>query len=288
MTTSSTELKTWGDIYQYTWDKCWKRQASHVDTKHRIEKVSSFWGNSFPLSQLTKGHVWVELQNDLLDDYELSNSRVNKIVSVASHAMRYTRKLDLHSYKRPHFELLDADECRQSWFTKEQVKQLCFIAVDLYSNQPLADAMNVSAYTGIRQGELLKLRVADIDLENNVMWIGGRPETKPKGKKSRPVPIPFKLKFIFEKRCNENKKLMFGDDFLNKGQLYKQFLKCRKKLGLDGSFVWHSFRHSFCTWAGAVDHPINIQAIAGHSSIDTTLKYCKAFDKALHECVGKL
>ena len=193
--------------------------------------------------------------------------------------------------------MLDADECRQSWFTKEQVAQLCLIAVEIYSNQDLADAMNVSAYTGIRQGELLKLRVADVDLENNVIWIGGRPETKPKGKKSRPVPMSYKIKFIFEKRChtnmgepykNGNKKLVFGDNFLNKGQLYKQFKKCRKQLGLDSSYVWHSFRHSFCTWSGAVDHPKNIQAIVGHSHIDTTMKYCKAFNEALHGCVAKL
>ena len=281
-------LETWGDIYKYTWEHCWKRQSSKQDTLHRIEKVTSFWGDSFPLSQLAKGHVWVELQKDLLEDYNLSNSRVNKIVSVASHAMRYTHRLDLHKYKRPYYELLDADECRQSWFTKEQVAQLCLIAVEIYRNQHLADAMNVSAYTGIRQGELLKLRVADVDLENNVIWIGGRPETKPKGKKSRPVPIAHKIKFIFEKRCKTNKKLVFGDDFSNKDQLFKQFLKCRKQLGLDSSYVWHSFRHSFCTWSGAVDHPKNIQAIAGHKSIDTTMKYCKAFSEALHGCVAKL
>ena len=81
---------------------------------------------------------------------------------------------------------------------------------------------------------------------------------------------------------------MFGDEWLNKGQLYKQFVKCRKLVGIDESHVWHSFRHSFCTWSGAVDHPINIQAIAGHRNIKTTLKYCKATNPALHKLVAKL
>jgi integrase len=234
--------------------------------------------------------VWTELQNDLLDDYDLSNGRVNKIVSAASHAMRFTFNRDLHSYKRPFYELLDEDECRQAYFTKEQVVKLCLIAVDIYNNQNLADAMNVAAYTGIRQGEFLRVRIRDVDQANNVVWIGGRPETTTKSGKGRPVPIHVKIQPIFDKRIQEKnpKGLLFGDEWLNKGQLYKQFVKCRKLSGLDESFVWHSFRHSFCTWSGAVDHPRNIQAIAGHKSVDTTLKYCKATNKALHNLVAKL
>ena len=286
----TTALKTWGDIHKYTWDNCWKRQKSADDTRRRIHRITSYWGDSLPLRHLTKGHVWTELQNDLLDDYDLSNGRVNKIVSAASHAMRFTFNRDLHSYKRPFYELLDEDECRQAYFTKEQVVKLCLIAVDIYNNQNLADAMNVAAYTGIRQGEFLRVRIRDVDQANNVVWIGGRPETTTKSGKGRPVPIHVKIQPIFDKRIQEKnpKGLLFGDEWLNKGQLYKQFVKCRKLSGLDESFVWHSFRHSFCTWSGAVDHPRNIQAIAGHKSVDTTLKYCKATNKALHNLVAKL
>ena len=290
MTTSSTELRTWGDIHKYPGDNCWKRQKSADDTIRRVRRITSYWGNSLPLRHLTKGHVWIELQNDLLDDFDLSNGRVNKIVSAASHAMRYTFNLDLHSHKRPAFEELDVDESRQAYFTKEQVVQLCSVAVEIYSNQNLADAMNVAAYTGIRQGELLRVRIRDIDQENNVMWIGGRPETSTKNRTGRPIPLNIKIQPLIDKRLQTKNPngLLFGDEWLNKGQLYKQFVKCRKLIGLDQSYVWHSFRHSFCTWSGAVDHPRNIKAIAGHKSMDTTLKYCKVSNPALHNLVAKL
>ena len=49
------------------------------------------------------------------------------------------------------------------------------IAVDVYDRQDLADAILFSAYTGVRQGELLKLRSDDVDVARSQIWVGGKP-----------------------------------------------------------------------------------------------------------------
>ncbi|AGG54505.1 integrase [Cyanophage SS120-1] len=288
MTTAT--LKTWGQIKQYTWDHRWKKQKSaENDTKSRIARLTHYWGDSLPLRHLEKGHTFVTLQDDLISDYDISNARVNKIVSAATTALDYTCKLGLHSTRAPYFERLQEDESRQAWYTKDEVDKLAFIAVDLFDRQELADAILFSAYTGLRRGEFLRLRVQDVDLTTNVVWVGGRPETSTKTNSTRSVPINDKIKHLVLKRLELKKKgLLFGDEWLNKHQLYKQFMKVKKRAGFDEAYCWHSLRHSFCTWAGTVSHPRTIMAAAGHKSMDTTLKYCKAVDEEVHAMIAKL
>lgn len=289
---TTTTLKTWGDISDYTWDKCWRRQRSAKDSLNKIKVITSFWGPSLPLKQLAKGHTWVELKTDLAEEGEKSNATINRYISAASHAMKFTYELDLHEWKCPKVERLDESETsvRQAWFSKDQVDKLAHFAVDIYANQLLADAIIFSAYTGARQGELLKAKVSDVDHESNVIWIGGRPDTRTKSGKHRTIPINKKLEPIIERQTKDRKPedLLFGDDFRSPDQLYKQFKKVRRLAGIDEDHVWHSLRHSFASWCGAVDHPRNVMAAMGHSSMDTTLKYCKPHDEAIHAMVSKL
>ena len=290
--TTTTSLKTWGEIADYTWDKCWRRQRSAKDSLNKIKVITSFWGPSLPLKQLGKGHTWLELQNDLSREGEKSNATINRYLSCALHAVKFTYELGLHECKCPKVERLDESETstRQAWFTKDQVEKLAHFAVDIYDNQLLADAIIFSAYTGVRQGELLKAKVRDIDHESNVIWIGGRPDTRTKSGKERSVPLNKKLIPIIERQTKnrEPNDLLFGDDFLSSDQLYKQFKKVRRLAGIDDDYVWHSLRHSFATWCGAVEHPRAVMAAMGHSSMETTLKYCKKYDKAVHAMVSKL
>lgn len=284
-TATKKKLTTWKQIAEYTWDHSWKRSKASRTVSRRLARVESFCGPSLPLSTMRHGWWWKELQNDILEKDEVCGATVNRAVSLASHALKFTYDLDLHSVKCPRFGRLNEGEARQSYFTKAQVDHLAFTAVDLWGRQDLADAMLFSAYTGVRQGELLMLTPSDVDFNLNVIWIGGRPNKQTKGK-SRQVPISERIKPILEKRMGLPR--LFGSDWRNKDQLYKCYLKVRNHVGFDDSYVWHSFRHSFATWCGSVDHPRNIMAVMGHRHIETTLRYCKASDEAIHSMVSKL
>jgi len=52
---------------------------------------------------------------------------------------------------------------------------MAFVSVDVFDRKDLADALVISAYTGVRQGELLKLKAEDVDFNQNVLWVGGKP-----------------------------------------------------------------------------------------------------------------
>jgi len=283
--TTNHNLKTWGDVADYTWTHCWKRQKSARTVEKRVNRITNYCGLSFPLRKMGKGYWWTELQTDILDQDEVSNATVNRAVSVGTHALRFTYEKELHSVRPPKFEKLDEAEARQAWFTKDQVAKMAFIAIDIFNRKDLSEAIVFSAYTGLRQGEFLKLKPEDVHLDLNSLQVGQKKDRNGKST-GRFIPIHKSLIPIIESRMNN--RYLFGDDWSNKDQLYGQFKKIRKYMGLDESYVWHSLRHSFCTWAGAVDHPRNIMAAAGHKSIDTTLRYCKATEEAVHAMVSKL
>ena len=170
------------------------------------------------------------------------------------------------------------------WFSKEDVEKLIHAAVDVYNRVDLADAMLFSAYTGVRQGEMLQLRGTDVDWNEQKIWVGGIPdELETKGKECRSIPIHPLIKSLVDERRGNT--YLFGDDWDNKDQLYYAFKKVRNYCGYSDRHVWHSLRHSFGTFLGAVTHPRQIMELMGHKNIETTLRYVKATDEALRGAV---
>ena len=155
---SSKSITTWQQAADYTWTHCWSRQKSARTVEKRVERITKFCGKSFPLRKMGETWWWHELMTDILNEDNVSNATVNRAVSVATHALKFTKKAGLHSVKCPEFDRLPEDECRQSWYTKEQVDRLAFLAVDIFDRKDLSDAILFAAYTGCRQGELLKIK----------------------------------------------------------------------------------------------------------------------------------
>ena len=67
--------------------------------------------------------------------------------------VNYCREQGLCDVKPPKFEKGE-EESTDTFFGKEEVEQLAFVAVDVFDRPDLADALVFSAYTGVRQGEL--------------------------------------------------------------------------------------------------------------------------------------
>ena len=53
------------------------------------------------------------------------------------------------------------------WYTKDEVAKLIGLSTDVFMREDLADIIQFAAYTGMRQGEILKIRAKDIDFESN-------------------------------------------------------------------------------------------------------------------------
>jgi integrase len=277
---------TWGQAFDYTWATKWKRTRSAKTITYNNAHILHYAGRSLPLTTMAKAGWW-QLFIAELQDGHLSNATINRVISVGSTAIKWTAKAELHNVTWPkNIDRLKEGDHRLTYFTKEQVARMAFVAVDIYDRQDLADALMVSAYTGVRQGELLKLKAEDVDLANNVLWIGGKPGRVTKGNNVRAVFIHELIQPVLQNRLA--RPYLFRDDWTNKDQLYRAFVKVRKFCGHGDDYVWHSLRHSFGTWLGETTHPRTIMELMGHGDIETSLNYVKPTDQACRSAISSL
>jgi len=182
-----------------------------------------------------------------------SNATINRIISVASTAIKWTLKAEEHNVTWPNADRLKEGQHRLTYFTKDQVARMAFVSVDVFDRKDLADALVISVYTDVRQGELLKLKAEDFDFNQYVLWVGGKPGRETKGRNVRPIPLHPSIYPVLKDRLEQT--YLFQGDWSNKDQLYRAFKKVRDFCGYGEDYVWHSLRHSFGTWLGETTHP---------------------------------
>lgn len=284
----SKTMKTWGEAFDFTWRTHWKRMRSAKTNGINAGHITEYAGRSLPLSRMKKAGWWIEFKAEMEDQHR-SGATINRILSAGSTVLKHCRLAGEIDWDCPKFPRAEESEHRLTWWTKEEVDRMALISRDIYGDRwghDLADAMLVSAWTGLRQAELLNLRTDDYDPALNALVIGGKPWNRTKSGKVRNIKVSKKIEPIIQNRLAEGR--LFKDDFSNKDQLYSRFKKVRDLAGFDESYVWHTFRHSFGTWVGAVTHPRQVMELLGHATIDMSLVYCKATDEATRDAIDAL
>jgi integrase len=180
----------------------------------------------------------------------------------------------------------------------------------------LLDVFNFELWTGARGGEVIQLKLDDIDLQDRVLFFTG------KGKKTRPFPITPKMLALLEPRMRGllsslpapghisslpgsarrialtrwNEKKIFWE-YSQVSSLSHALQKHFRRAGIIAT--QHSLRHTFATHflnsllqdLGAnADHRILsfvLSDLMGHSQIDTTRIYAKTKIQMLNELVQK-
>ncbi len=146
-------------------------------------------------------------------------------------------------------------------------------------------------YTGLRRNELLNLKVIDVDIEGQTIFVH-----QGKGNKDRIIPMNYSLiqilkRYLFkrtelEKTCPEffaSSKRDVG--FTEHG--LKHFVK-RLKKETDITFTLHALRHTFATFMleGGCDI-YSLSKMMGHSDIRTTTIYLSASAEYLRSQIKK-
>ncbi len=137
---------------------------------------------------------------------------------------------------------------------------------------------------GLRLGEVVRLRVADIDSEQMLIRI-----RKGKGRRDRLVPLSPTLQQLLRAyyRVQQPGVWLFpgmrGDAPISRRAVVSACQKAREQTGLRTHITVHTLRHSFATHL--LDSGANIrtiQVLLGHHNINTTALYTHVSRTVLH------
>ena len=282
------EIKTWGQALEYTFKTrhSWRHGNGAKTAAINAGHFTRIRGLSFPVGRITQpilNEVSVELE-----DEGKSDATINRVVSAVSTVLNHCA-FDGLIPAPAKFRRRKEHEGRINFYTKEEVSRLSHAAVDPFMREDAAEIIKVAAYTGMRQGELLKLKAKDVDFGLNVIHVGGRPDVQTKAGNYRSIPIHTHIATLLERRIDNvgSNVRVFGDEWNDKDQLLRVFKKVNRYIGKDETYVFHTLRHSFGTWCAEAGVPIRtIMDLMGHKRIETTLRYAKTTDKARTEALN--
>jgi integrase len=150
-----------------------------------------------------------------------------------------------------------------------------------------ADAFRVLFYTGIRVGELLTLRRADVDLSARTLLVrrnlSAGVETEPKGRRHRYVPLPDPALSALA-RLGARDDFLGDDDYvvcnrwgrrLDASALRRRYRRACEVAGLRPVKL-HGLRHAAGSILARTADPVFVRDYLGHSKLSTTDRYVSA------------
>ena len=285
------EIKTWGHALDYTiatrpsWRHGNGRKTALINANHFTNAV----GLSFPVKKIDQfllTRVCLELE-----DMKRSGATINRVVSAVSTVLHHCADDGLIP-PPPKFRRRVESTGRALYYTKEQVDRLAHVSTDVFARDDLRDIILFAAYTGMRQGEILKLRRRDVRWDTNNIIVGGEKAVTTKTGNVREIPIHPKITELLSDRCSQSHHdtvRLFGDEWRDKDQLLRAFRKVNRIVTNDDTYCFHCLRHSFATWQADANVPARtIMTLMGHARIETTLRYAKTTESAARAAINAM
>jgi integrase len=147
----------------------------------------------------------------------------------------------------------------------------------------LTPAVLLSINTGLRRGELLKLRWSSIDFERQLVTVEG---PNAKSRQTRHVPLNDEaLKLLRDWREQSGD----GARAFAVATNYKKGWKALLKRAEITQFRWHDMRHHFASRLVQRGVPLNtVRDLLGHSTVQMSLRYAHLAPDQRREAVAKL
>jgi len=184
-------------------------------------------------------------------------------------------KMDLRKLQRPFNE-----HRLPQVLSKEEVQKL----IALTKNIKHKAMLSVTYACGMRRGEVLNLKLKDLDKTRNLIRI-----EQAKGKKDRYVPYSSILRELLKKYYEifKPKEYLFEGQYggMYSGRSFELILKqSLAKTGIKKKVTLHTLRHSYATHLLESGTDIRyIQELLGHNSPKTTMIYTHVSSKKLSE-----
>lgn len=147
-------------------------------------------------------------------------------------------------------------------------------------SSPIYLTIAIAIYTGMRQGEILRMDWKDIDFKENVIKV---PITKTK--KFRIIPLHSSLRAILEPSRHAGGLIFDG----SLRTLEWEFTKIKRGMKNVDHFRFHDLRHTFASLMvrAGVDI-LTVSKLLGHASITTTQIYAHLYQDHAQDSIKKL
>ena len=163
--------------------------------------------------------------------------------------------------------------------TPEQLQRL-IVAIDEDTNHLVAAMMKMALFTGMRRGELLKLKWDDVNFNTGFIWI-----RSPKGGRDASIPMSEAVRELLRSVSSGDSQYVFpGEGGEQRVQIYHVVIRIKRRAGLPKSFrPMHGLRHVYASMmasSGKVDMYTH-QRLLTHKSPIMTQRYAHLRDETL-------
>lgn len=272
------------EINKWTLDKLWDSyKISRPDLKglaqdeNRYQKhIKPLFGNMAP-SELTP-QVVEKLKISLFKNNK-APATIKRILELIRRIVNYGAKQNLNKPLHFTIETPRVNNLKTEDLTPEELIRL-LRAIEADSNICAKSIMKLALYTGMRKGEILKLRWDDIDFERNFISLND-----PKGGPSQKIPLNDVTRELLMEYPKTESPLVFpGLNGAQRTNVSRQVNKIKKRAGLPKDFrPLHGLRHVYASMlasSGKVDM-YTLQKLLTHKSPAMTQRYAHLRDEAL-------
>ena len=249
-----------------------------------LKDITSFALESFKVDLMATESIRKTKKGTILSTGRtLAPATVNFILLDVLNVIGRMVEWGFHQGPLPKVKLLPTDNERQRFLTPTELDRLLGV-LEILSCRLYRIAL-ISMHTGMRVGEVLRIRGQDLDFENRLIHVEGK-----KGKRAafmddtvvrvlQSINPPLPTYFVFT--TAEGRQV-------RPNALTHTFTKAVNILGLNNGItdprfkvVIHTLRHTFCSWLASKNVPLyTIGKLVGHTSLRSTQRYAKLTDDA--------
>ena len=261
------------------------RKKSLDEDRRQAEHLKVAFGADTPLVDITSARISDYKATRLATKSKqfkalLSAAAVNRPLALLRHLLRLAHsEWDLLAVV-PTVRLEDEPEGRLRWLTPEEATRLLAAARES-RNPDLADLIELSLFTGLRQSEALELTWDRVDRSRGVLLL----EVTKSGRR-RQVPLNEAADAVLARRGPKDEGLVFGSTKWDRYRTAWDFAVRRAKLT---DLHWHDLRHTFASWA--VQHRVSLyelKELLGHSTLTMVQRYAHLAPEHLRAAAAAL
>jgi len=162
------------------------------------------------------------------------------------------------------------DNARVRWLSPHEVARLLAAAARDIAAEWLVPAITIAVHTGLRQGELLRLRWTDLGPGRTIATIRGTKNNEPK---HVPLKAVVQATLAALPVFGETVLAWPWGDAVSDTTLYAAFGRACRAAGIT-DFHWHDLRHTFASHLVMAGVDLRtVQDLLGHKTLAMTLRY---------------